>query len=134
MFNKNELNEVVDLNKLLPEKFLNDTLNGRFSGKWIYVTMGSMGSADLVLMKRLLEVLGKTSHKYIVSKGPRHEEYSLPRNMWGDRYLPQTKIIPLMDLIITHGGNNTNTEALAQGKVGLLNLTEFLYNYFLIIL
>src|SRR5258705_12403657 len=36
--------------------------------------------------------------------------------MWGAEYLPQTKLIPLVDLVITHGGNNTTTEAFHFGK------------------
>ena len=36
--------------------------------------------------------------------------------MYGAEFLPQTKIIPLVDLVITHGGNNTVTEALHFGK------------------
>uniref|UniRef100_A0A6P6XZ04 UDP-glucuronosyltransferase 1-1-like n=1 Tax=Dermatophagoides pteronyssinus TaxID=6956 RepID=A0A6P6XZ04_DERPT len=34
----------------------------------------------------------------------------------GDRYLPQVKILPVVDLVITHGGNNSVTETFAQGK------------------
>lgn len=74
-----------------------------------------MGSIDLKLMNRLMEAIAKTNHKYIVSKGPRHLEYELPVNAWGDRFLPQMKIVPKMDLVITHGGNNTTTEVFAQG-------------------
>ncbi|KAF7490423.1 UDP-glucuronosyltransferase 2B23 [Sarcoptes scabiei] len=115
VFNKNESKEVMELKNLVPISFYNDDLDGKWSGKWIYVSMGSMGSVDLKLMNRLKNILSKTNHKYIVSKGPKHREYHLSKNMWGDRFLPQTKIIPLMDLVITHGGNNTVTETFAQG-------------------
>jgi len=36
--------------------------------------------------------------------------------MWGQKSLPQTDIIPLVDLMITHGGYNTVNEALYFGK------------------
>ena len=86
----------------------------------IYLSLGSLGSADVDLMKRLVEVLGKTPHRYIVSKGPQHELYELADNMVGAEFLPQTKIIPEVDLVITHGGNNTTTEALHFGKPMIL--------------
>ncbi|MGA1324286.1 MAG: glycosyltransferase, partial [Candidatus Nanopelagicales bacterium] len=53
----------------------------------IYLSLGSLGSADVDLMKRLVEVLGKTEHRYIVSKGPQHELYDLADNMIGAEFL-----------------------------------------------
>jgi MGT family glycosyltransferase len=85
-------------------------------GSLIYLSLGSLGSADVDLMKRLVEVLAATPHRYIVSKGPRADELDLADNMWGKDRLPQTSIIPLVDLVITHGGNNTTTESLHFGK------------------
>jgi len=82
----------------------------------IYLSLGSLGSADVELMRRLVAVLANTPHRYIVSEGPQHAEYELAPNMWGAEFLPQTKIIPLVDLVITHGGNNTTTEAFHFGK------------------
>ena len=82
----------------------------------VYLSLGSLGSADVDLMKRLVAVLATTPHRYIVSKGPQHDEYELADNMWGAEFLPQTQVIPLVDLVITHGGNNTTTEALHFGK------------------
>lgn len=82
----------------------------------IYLSLGSLGSADVALMRRLVDVLGKTRHSYIVSKGPQFAEIELASNMYGAEFLPQTRIIPMVDLVITHGGNNTTTEALHFGK------------------
>lgn len=85
-------------------------------GSLIYFSLGSLGSADLDLMRRIISVLGRTPHRYIVSKGPLHAEIELAPNMWGAEFVPQTKIIPMVDLVITHGGNNTVTESLHFGK------------------
>ena len=92
-----------------------DALRGG-EGALVYLSLGSLGSADVDLMRRLVDVLSRTPHRYIVSKGPRADEFDLPDNMWGEGRLPQTSIVPKVDLVITHGGNNTTTEALHFGK------------------
>jgi MGT family glycosyltransferase len=85
-------------------------------GSLIYLSLGSLGSADVELMRRLVEVLSTTRHRYVVSKGPRADELELADNMWGEARVPQTSIVPEVDLVITHGGNNTVTESLHFGK------------------
>lgn len=85
-------------------------------GALIYLSLGSLGSADLELMERLVDVLSRTPHRYIVSKGPQHDQYELADNMWGEQQVPQTNVIPLCDLVISHGGNNTTTESLHFGR------------------
>lgn len=85
-------------------------------GRLIYLSLGSLGSADVELMNRLTGLLGRTEHRVIVSMGPQHEEIRLSDNMVGAEFLPQTSILPQVDLVITHGGNNTVTEAMHFGK------------------
>lgn len=85
-------------------------------GALVYLSLGSLGSADTDLMHRLIDVLGRTRHRYIVSMGPLHEQFQLADNMWGQEFLPQPALLPLADIVITHGGNNTVTECFHHGK------------------
>jgi MGT family glycosyltransferase len=82
----------------------------------VYVSLGSLGSADVELMNRLVAALAVTPHRYVVSKGPQHDLIELAPNMTGAEFLPQPAILPHVDLVITHGGNNTVTEAIHFGK------------------
>ncbi|RWS05381.1 glycosyl transferase-like protein, partial [Dinothrombium tinctorium] len=68
------------------------------------------------LMSRLVKFLAKCKHKIIVVTGQNHAKYELAENMWGAPFLPQLQILPLVDLVITHGGNNTFIESLYFGK------------------
>jgi MGT family glycosyltransferase len=85
-------------------------------GTLIYVSLGSLGSADVPLMKRLVAGLADTPYRYVVSKGPQHREYELADNMIGAEFLPQVSVLPHVDAVITHGGNNTTTECMWCGK------------------
>ena len=67
-------------------------------------------------MQRLVDLLATTEHRVIVSKGPLADQITLHDNQVGEGFLPQPAILPQVDLIITHGGNNTVTEALHHGK------------------
>jgi MGT family glycosyltransferase len=82
----------------------------------VYFSLGSLGSADLELMQRTLGALAAEPYRFIVSMGPRHDELELADNLWGAEFVPQTSVLPLVDLVITHGGNNTTTEAMHFGK------------------
>jgi UDP:flavonoid glycosyltransferase YjiC (YdhE family) len=85
-------------------------------GALIYLSLGSLGSADVGLMQRLVDLLATTEHRVIVSKGPLADEITLHDNQVGEGFLPQPAILPQVDLVITHGGNNTVTEAFHHGK------------------
>ncbi len=96
---------------------LPDSFRNRPEGSAIiYLSLGSLGGADIALLQRLIDVLATTPHQVIVSMGPRADEVRLADNMVGASIVPQTKVIPQVDLVITHGGNNTTTESLHFGK------------------
>ena len=94
---------------------LPDHLRDR-GGALIYLSLGSLGSADVGLMQRRVDLLATTEHRVIVSKGPLADRITLHDNQTGEGFLPQPAILPQVDLVITHGGNNTVTEAFHHGK------------------
>ena len=88
-----------------------------FAGeKLVYLSLGSLGSADVELMRTLVEELRQSAHCFVVSKGPQHDQFELAENMVGEEFLPQASILPQVDLVVTHGGNNTLTESFYFGK------------------
>jgi MGT family glycosyltransferase len=89
-------------------------------GSLVYVSLGSLGSGDVPLMRELVAALAETPQRYVVSKGPQHSEYELADNMVGEEFLPQVSVLPQVDLVITHGGNNTTAESLHFGKPMIL--------------
>ena len=85
-------------------------------GKLVYLSLGSLGSADVELMQRLVDLLAAGGYRAIVSKGPQHDQIELRDGQEGAELVPQPALLPLVDAVITHGGNNTVTECLHFGK------------------
>ena len=85
-------------------------------GPLVYLSLGSLGSGDVELMRTLIGELASARYRVIVSMGPQHAELELADNMVGEEFLPQTSILPQVDLVITHGGNNTVTECFHFGR------------------
>jgi MGT family glycosyltransferase len=85
-------------------------------GPLVYLSLGSLGSADVDLMHGLVSTLSGDGYRVIVSKGPQADEFELGDNMVGAEFLPQTSILSQVDVVICHGGNNTVTESLYFGR------------------
>jgi len=85
-------------------------------GSLVYLSLGSLGSADVELMQRLVDLLAAGGFRAIVSKGPQHDQIELRENQTGAELVPQPALLPAVDAVITHGGNNTVTECLHFGK------------------
>ena len=43
--------------------------------KLIFFSMESMVDINLPIMKRLVDILAESRHRFIVSKGPKHDRY-----------------------------------------------------------
>ncbi|CAG2178846.1 unnamed protein product [Oppiella nova] len=62
-------------------------------------------------MKRLVAILSKSKHRFIVSKGVNHEKYSLADNMWGERSVPQCKSV-----VSRRPNDNTRRQQFCDGN------------------
>jgi MGT family glycosyltransferase len=85
-------------------------------GPLVYLSLGSLGSADVELMQRLVDLLAAGGYRAIVSKGPQHDQIELRDGQAGAELVPQPALLPAVDAVITHGGNNTVTECIHFGK------------------
>lgn len=94
-------------------------------GKLIYFSLGTLVTSDVKLINRLLKMLSKSANKFIISMGPMHKNIKLYPNMWGQKFIDQKKVLPVVDLFITHGGHNSIIEAFYFGVPGLLVLPIF---------
>ena len=87
----------------------------------IYLSFGSLGSGDTDLLKRLISALGKLPYRVLANVGDYLDQYTdLPPNVIIDKWFPQPSVIPLVDLAIHHGGNNSFTECLYFGKPAII--------------
>jgi UDP:flavonoid glycosyltransferase YjiC (YdhE family) len=90
-------------------------------GPLVYVSLGSLGCADLELMNRLLALLGRMPLRVLANVGDYEESYpDPPPNVVLSSFFPQPSVIAQCDVVIHHGGNNTFTEALYFGKPALV--------------
>ena len=87
----------------------------------LYVSFGSLGSGDVDLLKRLIAALGKMPVRALVNVGDYKDQYSdIPPNVIIDSWFPQPSVIPKVDAVIHHGGNNSFTECLYFGKPAII--------------
>jgi MGT family glycosyltransferase len=87
----------------------------------IYVSFGSLGAADVELYKRMLALFGKLPYRFLMNVGDYIDQYDeVPGNVHLEKWYPQPAVIPLVDLFIHHGGNNSFNEALYFGKPAII--------------
>lgn len=87
----------------------------------VYVSFGSLGCGDIPTLNKLIQALGKLPLRALVNVGANLESYSeVPANVIIDKWFPQPSLIPQVDAVIHHGGNNTFTECLYFAKPALI--------------
>jgi MGT family glycosyltransferase len=87
----------------------------------LYVSFGSLGAGDVALLQRLIGALGRLPVRALVNVGDYVGEYEdVPPNVHVAKWFPQPSVIPLVDAVIHHGGNNSFTECLYFGKPAII--------------
>jgi MGT family glycosyltransferase len=87
----------------------------------LYVSYGSLGAGDTALLKRVIAAIAKMPVRALVNVGNYASEYqSIPDNVIVNSWYPQPSVIPLVDAVIHHGGNNSFTECLYFGKPAII--------------
>ena len=87
----------------------------------VYLSFGSLGAGDVTLLKRLIAALGRLPYRALVNVGGYKDQYTeLPPNVIVDSWFPQPSVIPQVDVVIHHGGNNSFTECLLFGKPAII--------------
>ncbi|MFZ0013620.1 MAG: glycosyltransferase [Acidimicrobiia bacterium] len=96
----------------------------------IYASLGSFFSGRIDILQKLVSAFRNQNVELMLASGttPRSELGNIPEHWTVSEYLPQPALLRTADLAITHGGNNTVTEALTAGVpllVGPLSTDQF---------
>lgn len=111
----------------LPDKLKLSTSSGRPT---IFVSLGSFFSARSDLLMKIVRAFRNEPVNVVLASGttPRHLLEPIPTHWTVEPFLPQPAVLRRSDLVVTHGGNNTVTEALTAGVpllVGPLSTDQF---------
>ena len=87
----------------------------------LYVSYGSLGAGDTELLKRVIAAIGTLELRALVNVGDYMDAYdAVPDNVQIASWYPQPSVIPQVDAVIHHGGNNSFTECLYFGKPAII--------------
>ncbi len=87
----------------------------------LYISFGSLGAGDTELLKRIISAVSNMPYRALVNVGDYIDSYdNIPDNVLLDGWYPQPSVIPQVDCVIHHGGNNSFTECLYFGKPAII--------------
>jgi len=84
----------------------------------VYVTMGTVFNNAGDVFRAVLEGLREEALNVIVTVGPSGDPADLgpqPENVHVERYIPQSQVLPVCDLFVSHGGSGALLGALSAG-------------------
>ena len=85
----------------------------------IYVSLGTVFNRKPRIFRKIIDAFADGRYQLIVSAGRAYAKLRsqrLPANILLFERVPQVEILPRVDAVISHGGNNTVNETLATGK------------------
>lgn len=76
--------------------------------------MGTLVSTQLTIMQSVMNKVANVKHRFIVSKGECGDELKMPPNSVGENFLPQTQVLQMVDVFISHGGISLSKSLFVQ--------------------
>lgn len=71
----------------------------------VYVSVGSMSSAEFSLMEHIVEVLSQLpEYAFILSAGPHIDKLKIGENTYAERFVNQLAVLQSVDCYVSHGG------------------------------
>jgi UDP:flavonoid glycosyltransferase YjiC (YdhE family) len=89
----------------------------------VYLTLGTVSFGAVEVLSRAIAEIAALDVDVLVTVGPEGEPASLgeaPDNVYVERFVAQSAVLPLVDLIVHHGGTGTVLSALEVGLPQLL--------------
>lgn len=85
----------------------------------IYVSLGTVFNNKPNVFRKIMKALDSNDYQVIMSAGGAYKTLrngKVPSNVMLFPSVPQIELLPKVDLVIGHGGNNSTNETLAAGK------------------
>lgn len=85
----------------------------------IYVSLGSVFNNKPDVFRTIMHGLDQPEYQVIISAGSAYDAFrneQIPDNVLLFPWVPQVALLPEVDMVIGHGGNNSTNETLAAGK------------------
>jgi MGT family glycosyltransferase len=85
----------------------------------VYVSLGTIFNNKPQVFRKIMHALDHPDYQVIISAGGAYKrliKYQIPDNVMLFPSVPQVDLLPHIDLVIGHGGNNSTNETLSAGK------------------